>query len=118
MQTLLVDLILAAAVGAVFLIALRGRKIGWGKGSPDSGSLAKFFNLLRPQGNFVDVTTTIEFVYYLLCIGILIAALHLDVGPWAEQVALIGWAILIAVPIWFIGWDLPTQRGWQHDWSE
>ena len=27
MQTLLVDLILAAAVGAVFLIALRGRSI-------------------------------------------------------------------------------------------
>jgi hypothetical protein len=45
MHTLLVDLILAAAVGAVFLIALRGRKIGWGKGSPGSGSLAKFFNL-------------------------------------------------------------------------
>jgi hypothetical protein len=44
MQTLLVDLILAAAVGAVFLIALRGRKIGWGKSSPGS-SLANFFNL-------------------------------------------------------------------------
>jgi hypothetical protein len=42
MDTLLVDLILAAAVGAVFLIALRGRKIGWG--SPGS-SLANFFNL-------------------------------------------------------------------------
>ena len=33
MQTLLVDLILAAVVAAVFLIALRGRKIGWGSGS-------------------------------------------------------------------------------------
>jgi hypothetical protein len=44
MQTLLVDLILAAAVGAVFLVALRGRKIGWGKSSPGS-SLANFFNL-------------------------------------------------------------------------
>jgi hypothetical protein len=43
MQTWLVDLILAAAVGAVFLIALRGRKIGWGNGS--LGSLAKFFDL-------------------------------------------------------------------------
>jgi hypothetical protein len=43
MQTLLVDLILAAAVGAVFLIALRGRKIGWENGS--LGSLADFFNL-------------------------------------------------------------------------
>jgi len=47
MQTLLVDLILAAAVGAVFLIALRGRKIGWGKGSLTGGvgPLAEFFNL-------------------------------------------------------------------------
>jgi len=43
MQTLLVDLILAAAVVAVFLIALRGRKIWWGKGS--TGSLAEFFYL-------------------------------------------------------------------------
>jgi hypothetical protein len=43
MQTLLVDLILAAAVGAVFLIALRGRKIGWENGS--LGSLAEFFYL-------------------------------------------------------------------------
>jgi hypothetical protein len=54
----------------------------------------------------------------LLCIGILIAALHLDVGPWVQRMALIGWAILIVVAIWFVGWDLPTQRGWQHDWSE
>jgi hypothetical protein len=30
MQTWLVDLILLAVVGAVFLIALRGGKIGWG----------------------------------------------------------------------------------------
>ena len=45
MQTLLVDLILAAVVAAVFLIALRGRKIGWGKSSPGVGSLAKFFDL-------------------------------------------------------------------------
>lgn len=33
METLRVDLILAAAVGMVFLVALRGRKMGWGKGS-------------------------------------------------------------------------------------
>ena len=116
MQTLLVDLILAAAVGAVFLIALRGRKIGWGKGSLDSGSLATFFYMF--WGWAGQQGKTVEFAYYLLCIGILIAALHLDVTPWAEQVALIGWAILIAVAIWFVGWDLPTQRGWQHDWSE
>jgi hypothetical protein len=43
MQTLRVDLILAAAVGAVFLIALRGRKIGWENGS--LVSLAEFFYL-------------------------------------------------------------------------
>jgi len=45
MQTLFVDLILAAVVVAVFLIALRRRKTGWGKGSPGSVSLAEFFNL-------------------------------------------------------------------------
>ena len=51
METLRVDLILAAVVGAVFLIALRGRKVGWGKGSvtvfESSGMepLARFFNL-------------------------------------------------------------------------
>jgi hypothetical protein len=48
MDTLRVDLILAAAVGAVFLIALRGRKMGWGKGSLTGlvmGPLAKFSNL-------------------------------------------------------------------------
>jgi hypothetical protein len=57
MQTLRVDLILAAAVGAVFLIALGSGKLGWGKGSltrfgsfrmaPGSVKmepLAKFFN--------------------------------------------------------------------------
>jgi hypothetical protein len=44
MQTLFVDLILAAVMVAVFLIALRGRKIGFGKGSLGS-SLANFFNL-------------------------------------------------------------------------
>jgi hypothetical protein len=53
MPTFLVDLILAAVVGAVFLLALRGRMIGWGKGSlnltgPRSfrmGPFAEFFNL-------------------------------------------------------------------------
>lgn len=51
METLRVDLILAAVVGAVFLIALRGRKVGWGKGSvtvsgsPGMEPLARFFNL-------------------------------------------------------------------------
>lgn len=50
MQTLRVDLILAAVAAVVFLIALRGAKIGWGKGSltgPNSamGPLAKFSDL-------------------------------------------------------------------------
>ena len=41
---------------------------------------------------------TIEFVYYLFWIGVLIGALHLaDVRPWAERMALIGWPILIGV---------------------
>ena len=103
MQTLRVDLILAVVVGAVFLIALRGRKIGWGKGSPGAGSLATFF----------------EFVYYLLCVGMLIAALHIaDVRPWADRMTVIGWPILIAVSVWLIGWYLPTRRGWRTDWGE
>lgn len=52
MQTLRVDLIIAAIVVVVFLIALRGAKIGWRKGSftgSDSGKtgpLAKFSDLL------------------------------------------------------------------------
>jgi hypothetical protein len=55
---------------------------------------------------------TIEFVYYLFWIGVLIGALHLaDVRPWAERMALIGWPILIAVSVWFIGSYLPTRRG-------
>ncbi len=98
MQTLRADLILAVVAGAVFLIALRGRKIGWGKGFPGSGSLATFF----------------EFVYYLFCVGMLIAALHIaDVRPWAERMTVIGWPILIAVSVWLIGWYLPTRRGWR-----
>jgi hypothetical protein len=65
------------------------------------------------------MTKTIEFVYHLLCVGMLIAALHIaDVRPWAERIAVIGWPILIAVSVWFIGWYLPTLRGWRHDWCE
>ena len=50
MQTLRVDLILAAVVAVVFLVALRGAKIGWGKRSPTGsnsamGPLAKFSDL-------------------------------------------------------------------------
>ena len=61
------------------------------------------------------MTKTVEFVYYLVCIGMLIAALHLaDVRPWAERMTVIGWPILIAVSVWFVGSYLPTRRGWQH----
>jgi hypothetical protein len=59
MQTWLVDLILLVAAGAVFLIALRGRKIGsltiasrsqkidspTGPGSFKGGPLGKFFDM-------------------------------------------------------------------------
>jgi hypothetical protein len=59
---------------------------------------------------------TIEFVYYLVLVGTLIAALHLaDVRPWSERMVVIGWPILIAVSVWFIGSPLPTRRGWRHD---
>jgi len=45
---------------------------------------------------------TIEFVYYLFWIGVLIAALHVaEVRPWAERFALIFWPILIGESIWF-----------------
>jgi len=65
------------------------------------------------------MTSTVEFVYYLFWIGMLIAALHLaDVRPWAERMALIGWPILIGVWVWFIGGYLPVRRGWRRDWSE
>jgi hypothetical protein len=65
------------------------------------------------------MTKPLEFVYHLLCIGMLIAALHIaDVRPWAERMAVISWPILIAVSVWFIGWYLPTRCGRRHDWSE
>ena len=55
---------------------------------------------------------TIEFVYYLLWVGVLIAALHLgEVRPWVEQFALVIWPILIGVSVWFFGSYLPTGRG-------
>jgi hypothetical protein len=61
---------------------------------------------------------TIEFVYYLVLVGTLIAALHLaDVRPWSERMVVIGWPILIAVSVWFIGSHLPTRRGLRHDWA-
>jgi hypothetical protein len=45
---------------------------------------------------------TIEFVWYLFWVGVLIAALHVaEVRPWAERFALIIWPILIGESIWF-----------------
>jgi hypothetical protein len=67
MQTLRVDLILVVVIGAAFLIALGGRKLGWTKGSltgsyrtePLSGfgyfrmePFAKFFNLFWGWGDY------------------------------------------------------------------
>jgi hypothetical protein len=52
---------------------------------------------------------TIEFVYYLVWVGVLIAALHLgEVRPWAEWFALII-PILIGVSVWFFAY-LPTRE--------
>ena len=61
------------------------------------------------------MTKTIEFVYYLLWIGVLIVALHFaDVRPWADRMALIGWPILIGVSVWFFASYLPRRRGWRE----
>jgi hypothetical protein len=55
---------------------------------------------------------TIEFVYYLFWVGVLIGALHLaDVRPWTERFALIIWPILIGVSVWFFASYFPTRRG-------
>jgi len=58
---------------------------------------------------------TIEFVYYLFWVGVLIAALHVaDVRPWpwAYRFALIFWPILIGESVWFFASYLPRWRGW------
>ena len=54
------------------------------------------------------MTNTIEFLYYLVCVGMLIAGLRLAENPWADCLLLIGWPILILVSVWFIGSYLPT----------
>jgi hypothetical protein len=59
------------------------------------------------------MTRTIEFVYYLFWVGVLIAALHVaETRTWAERLALIIWPILIVESIWFFGSYLPRRRGW------
>jgi hypothetical protein len=55
---------------------------------------------------------TIEFVYYLFWVGVLIAALHVaDVRPWpwAHRFALIFWPILIGESVWFFASYLPSR---------
>jgi membrane protein implicated in regulation of membrane protease activity len=53
---------------------------------------------------------TIEFVWYLFLVGVLIAALHLaDVRPWTERFALILWPILIGESVWFFASYLPRR---------
>jgi hypothetical protein len=55
---------------------------------------------------------TIEFVYYLFCVGLLIAGLHHgDVRPSGEWFVLVIWPILIAVSVWFFGSYLQRGRG-------
>jgi hypothetical protein len=45
---------------------------------------------------------TIEFVYYLFWVGVLIATLHLaEVRPWMEWLALIICPIVIGFSVWF-----------------
>jgi hypothetical protein len=57
---------------------------------------------------------TIEFVYYLFWVGVLIAGLHFfDVRPAGERFVIIIWPILIGVSVWFFGSYLLTQRGWR-----
>jgi hypothetical protein len=60
------------------------------------------------------MTSTIAFVYYLVCVGLLIAGLRLaEVRALTEWVLLIGWPDLILVSVWFFGSYLPRLRGRQ-----
>jgi hypothetical protein len=53
---------------------------------------------------------TIEFVYYLFWVGVLIGALHFtEVRPWTERIALIFWPILIGESVWFFASYLPRR---------
>ena len=57
------------------------------------------------------MTNTIEFLYYLVCVGMLIAGLGLaEVHPTTEWTLLLGWPALILVSVWFIGSYLPRLR--------
>jgi hypothetical protein len=60
------------------------------------------------------MTSTIQFVYYLVCVGMLIAGLRLaEVRPTTEWTLLLGWPGLMLVSVWFFGSYLPTLRGWR-----
>ena len=64
------------------------------------------------EGGSIMTKTTFEFGYYLVCVGLLIAGLHLaDVRPWTEWTLLFGWPGFILVSVWLIGSYLPTLRG-------
>jgi hypothetical protein len=54
----------------------------------------------------------IQFVYYLVCVGMLIAGLRrlAEVRPTTEWTLLLGWPALILVSVWFIGSCLPRLR--------
>jgi hypothetical protein len=58
---------------------------------------------------------TIEFVYYLFWVGMLIGALRLvEVSPWTCRFALIFWPILIGESVWFFASYLPRRMGWRE----
>ena len=55
---------------------------------------------------------TIEFVYYLFWVGVLIGVLHLsDVRPWMEWFGLVIIPIVIGFSDWFFAEYSPTGRG-------
>jgi len=57
----------------------------------------------------VPMMRTIEFVYYLFWVGVLIATLRLaDVRPWMEWFALAICPIAIGLSVWFFA-SLPTR---------
>jgi len=63
----------------------------------------------------VPMMKIIEFAYYLILVGVLVAALHAaEVRPWAQRFGLVFWPILIGESVWFFGSYLPRQRGWRE----
>ena len=63
------------------------------------------------------MTSTVEFVYYLFWVGVLIAVLHaaeVRSWPWAYRFALIFWRILIGESVWIFASYLPRRLGWRE----